>query len=230
MAIICRLLFCLLFSCHHRILQQLFDAGTARLQYLEEKRKDMVEGVKSFKGLIEQLEHLVGEDDDNEGGAQETPWNEYRLLLEEGLATTMSKLEAARIQEWVRNSDPSFVLGVPMRLCFIVCFQEPHSGSPEVSSCMYVCGWPYTWCLVSTVEVVTLCDGWLVGSLSQRSFFSDFPECVTVQRLGVRSLWWQGRPTAADKAVIAALGEPLSFFKQNNKRDARRKVKSVKEC
>lgn len=45
-----------------------------------------------------------------------------------------------------------------------------------------------------------------------------------MQRLGVRSpRQWQ--PTAAVKAVLLALGEPLSFFKKSRGRNRQREVK-----
>lgn len=52
------------------------------------------------------------------------------------------------------------------------------------------------------------------------------PECLAVQRLGVRSpRQWQ--PNAEGKAVLATLGEPLSFFKKSVRRNPQREVKML---
>lgn len=66
----------------------------------------MVEDVDDLTG---QLESLLDNEEDNagEGAAEETSLEEQRLQLQEELTTLTSKLEAVRIQEWVRSIDPS---------------------------------------------------------------------------------------------------------------------------
>lgn len=64
--------------------------------------------IEDVDDLTEELERLLGGEEGNagegEGEAEGMSLEEQRLQLQEELATLQSKLEAVRIQEWVRSS------------------------------------------------------------------------------------------------------------------------------
>lgn len=107
-------------------LQEIFSARTDRLEYLEEKRSYMLEDIND---LTEQLASLLSGEGDEErgGGAEEASLKEQWLQLQEELERVSSKLEAVRIQEWVRNIGPSSARDTHGTL-FRRMFEESHSA------------------------------------------------------------------------------------------------------